>query len=239
MAKQQVEFQDLGVIDYKKAWDYQQTLQQELVQRKVALRESEQPSPNIIKKHYLIFCEHPPVYTLGKSGDMQNLLLSEGELKDKHIDFYNINRGGDITFHGLQQIVGYPIFDLEYFFTDVHLYVRNLEEAIIRTIAEFGLKGERIKEYTGVWLAPDNNNSQWRKICAIGVHVSRWVTLHGFAFNVNTDLSYFKNIIPCGINDSSKNVTSLANELNVKMDFANIQQRLKQHLSDIFLFDYQ
>jgi lipoyl(octanoyl) transferase len=233
---QNVIFRDIGKIAYQEAWDYQQSLLNELVANKRKNRElAKENKPQNIQKHYLLFCEHDPVYTLGKSGSMNNLLLSEEQLNQKEIEFFKINRGGDITFHGHGQIVGYPIFDLDCFFTDVHKYIRYLEEAIIRTIAEYGLKGVRKEGFTGVWLEP-SEHQVFRKICAIGVHLSRWVTMHGFAFNVNTDLQYFRNIIPCGINDENKSVTSMEKELERKVDIKEVKLKLKQHFAELFGF---
>ena len=233
---QKVIFKDIGRISYQKAWDYQQSLLNQLVaikkhNREMAKLDKTQTSQN----HYLLFCEHHPVYTLGKSGSLDNLLLSETQLTEKGIEFFKINRGGDITFHGPGQIVGYPIFDLDCFFTDVHKYVRYLEEAVIRTIAEYGLKGVRKEGFTGVWLE-SKESEIFRKICAIGVHLSRWVTMHGFAFNVNTDLQYFKNIIPCGINDDNKTVTSLEKELGYKIDIEEVKSKLRYHFAELFGF---
>lgn len=233
---QKVIFKDLGAIDYKEAWDYQQHLLDELVAIKRSNRKLEPDHADWqIQKHFLLFCEHTPVYTLGKSGSLDHLLLSEQELSDRSIDFYKINRGGDITFHGKGQVVAYPIFDLEYFFTDVHKYVRSLEEVVIRTLADYGLQGIRKEGFTGVWL--DKTDSlPFRKICAIGVHLSRWVTMHGFAFNVNTELNYFDNIVPCGINDADKIVTSLKQELGQSVDLEIIKGKLKYHFQDLFGF---
>jgi lipoyl(octanoyl) transferase len=236
-----VQFQDLGVIPYAEAWDYQTTLQQSLAQRKVMLRQENLPySPP--EHHFLLFCEHPHVYTLGKSGSAANVLLSDEELKENNIEFFKINRGGDITYHGFGQIVGYPIFDLDDFSPDVHRYVRNLEEGVIRTLADFGIEGYRIKDYTGVWVGgntPTEGGAKQRKICAIGVHISRWVTLHGFAFNVNTQLNFFNNIIPCGIAETDKAVTSLAKELKQEnVDIATVKAILKRHLAIIFGFEF-
>lgn len=243
-----VKFEDLGIIPYAQAWDYQTKLQQSLSQRKLMFRQEKLPySPP--EHHYLIFCEHPHVYTLGKSGSQENVLLSDDELKENNIEFFKINRGGDITYHGFGQIVGYPIFDLDDFAPDVHRYVRNLEEAVIRTLADYGIKGYRIKDYTGVWVgenAPTEGGTegvfplaQQRKICAIGVHISRWVTLHGFAFNVNTHLDFFKNIVPCGITDNDKTVTSLAKELGREsIDIDEVKSTLKNHFAAIFAFEF-
>lgn len=235
---QKVIFKDLGTISYREAWDYQQKLLAEVVDRKRQnrlLAENGQATAGI--KHYLLFCEHLPVYTLGKSGSLENLLLDESGLQEKGIEFFKINRGGDITYHGPGQIVGYPIFDLDEFFTDVHRYVRYLEEAVIRTIAEYGLEGFRVDTYTGVWL-PEKEGLPKRKICAIGVHLSRWVTMHGFAFNINTDLNYFRHIIPCGINDQDKDVTSLAKELGHTIDENEVKEKLKYHFADLFGFQF-
>ena len=233
---QKVIFKDIGRIAYQEAWDYQHSLLDELVATKRQNRELAKNNDSLLsQKHYLLFCEHNPVYTLGKSGSLDNLLLSESELEQKKIEFFKINRGGDITFHGPGQIVGYPIFDLDCFFTDIHKYVRFLEEAVIRTIAEYGLKGVRKEGFTGVWLEP-KENQVYRKICAIGVHLSRWVTMHGFAFNVNTDLQYFKNIIPCGINDDDKEVTSLKEELGKEINIDEVKSKLKLHFAELFGF---
>ncbi len=203
--KQQIIVNDLGRIPYQEAWDLQERLLKENTDAKAAARaEGESFVPQT--RHHLLFCEHPPVYTLGKSGHPENLLVSDEELSQKGIQFVQTNRGGDITFHGEDQIVGYPILDLERFYTDIGRYLRNLEEVIIRTIGDYGMKGERSKGETGVWLDPEVPGRA-RKICAMGVRCSRWVTMHGFALNVNTDLAYFNNIIPCGIQD--KSVTSM------------------------------
>lgn len=235
---EQVIFQDLGLIAYREAWDYQTRLHAELVENKLANRSRIAKSePTIQQSHHLLFCEHPPVYTLGKSGSMDHLLLNEQELTQEGFEFYKINRGGDITYHGPGQIVGYPIFDLECFFTDVHRYVRYLEEVIIRTLADYGLQGQRVEKYTGVWLATEGE-TVLKKICAIGVHLSRWVTLHGFAFNVNTQLNHFDNIIPCGIKDDDKEVTSLAQVLESEMDIIEVKKRVMFHFAKIFEFEY-
>ena len=226
---QQVIFRDIGLMDYKHAWDYQEKLFAATVAQKIHNRNNignEKPTES-----YLLFCEHPPVYTLGKSGDEKNLLLSQHELQRNEIGYYNINRGGDITFHGPGQLVGYPILDLDNFFTDIHKYLRLLEEVIILTLAEYGLKGERYDGFTGVWL-DTTNPVKARKICAMGVRCSRWVTMHGFAFNVNTQLNYFKNIIPCGIDD--KAVTSLQQELKYEISMEEVKQKVKKHF--VFLF---
>jgi lipoyl(octanoyl) transferase len=233
---QRVIVRDLGRIDFQKAWDYQSDLSRELIAIKKTnqlLKERDQiPMP---QKHYFLFCEHSPVYTLGKSGSMDNLLYDEEQLKENNISFYKINRGGDITYHGPGQVVGYPIFDLDGFFTDVHKYVRYIEEAIIRTLKDFGIESGRLEGYTGVWL-PANNGLSERKVCAIGVHLSRWVTMHGFALNVNTDLNYFQHIIPCGISEADKAVTSMAVELGRTVDMNEVRETIVKHFSELFGF---
>jgi|ERR1035437_10189970 lipoyl(octanoyl) transferase len=227
---QTVIFKDLGLIDYKESWDYQENLFNDIIQKKMLNRElpPENQNPPL---HYLLFCEHPHVYTLGKSGSEDNLLIDEQGLNTNKATFYRINRGGDITYHGPGQIVGYPIFDLDHFFTDIHKYLRFLEESIILTLHDYGIKAGRIKGMTGVWLDEDNP-AKARKICAFGVRCSRWVTMHGFAFNVNSDLSYFGNIIPCGITD--KAVTSLEKELGHKIDMEEVKTKLKTYLCSLF-----
>ena len=224
----QIIVKDLGHKDYKETWDYQESLFEEIVElkRKNRAENTEVPTPN-----YFLFVEHPHVYTLGKSGHIENLLIDEAALAKKGASFYKINRGGDITYHGPGQIVGYPIIDLENFFTDIHKYLRSLEEVIIRTLADYGIKGERSEGETGVWL--DVGTPFARKICAMGVRASRWVTMHGFALNVNTDLGYFDNIIPCGIR--GKAVTSLNVELaKDKVDLQEVKQRILTHFKEIF-----
>jgi lipoyl(octanoyl) transferase len=228
---QSIIFEDLGTIGYQNAWDYQTSCHKTLVDNKLNNRHLEAKS--FPQNHRLLLCEHPHVYTLGKSGSMDHLLLSETQLQSAGIDFFPINRGGDITYHGPGQIVGYPILDLDYFFNDVHRYVRNLEEVIIRTLADYELEGFRINGYTGVWLG-DENSDKKRKICAIGVHLSRWVTLHGWAFNVNTDLQYFHNIIPCGIVDENKTVATMQQELGMKMDMEEVKRRILVHFGAVF-----
>lgn len=213
-------------MEYKAAWD----LQEKLLHENVAVK-SDSNSNSADTTHYLLFTEHPPVYTLGKSGNKSNVLMSDEELAANNISFFHINRGGDITFHGPGQIVGYPILDLEKFYTDIGRYLRNIEEVIILTLADYGLKGDRSKGETGVWLDPDVPGKE-RKICAIGVRCSRWVTMHGFAFNVNTDLSYFNNIIPCGI--ANKQVTSLSKELGKEMDINEVKEKVKRNFERIF-----
>lgn len=222
-----VKLQDLGRKDYKDTWDYQEELFAGIVAQKVAKRDS----PEIVTANHFLFVEHPHVYTLGKSGDLSNLLLSEKQLAEKGATFYKINRGGDITYHGPGQIVGYPILDLENFFTDIHKYLRLLEEAIILTLADYGLQSERSPGETGVWLGVGTPFA--RKICAMGVRASRWVTMHGFALNVNADLGYFDNIIPCGI--KGKAVTSLHVELGVeKVDEEEVKKKIVKHFAALF-----
>lgn len=222
-----VRYIDWGLIDYQQAWDQQEEIFNQTVALKTANRtnHTEIETPNV-----LIFCEHPHVYTLGKSGLPENLLLDEKGLVEKQATYYKINRGGDITYHGPGQIVGYPILDLDNFFTDIHLYLRTLEEAVILTLKDYGVEAGRYPGYTGVWLDADNEKA--RKICAMGVRCSRWVTMHGFAFNVNTDLDYFKNIVPCGIDD--KDVTSLKRELARELDMEEVKTVLRGHIADLF-----
>jgi lipoyl(octanoyl) transferase len=223
-------FIHLGLKDYKETWDYQEEVFKQSVDLKITnrkLEEKEQlPTPN-----YLIFVEHPHVYTLGKSGDESNLLLDEDGLKRHDASYYKINRGGDITYHGPGQIVGYPILDLDNFFTDIHKYLRYLEEAVILTLADYSVEAGRIEGLTGVWLDVDNLDKA-RKICALGVKSSRWVTMHGFAFNVNTNLDYFGHIIPCGIDD--KAVTSMEAELGYKLPVNEVEEKLKRHIAELF-----
>ncbi len=224
----QIIVKDLGHKDYKETWDYQESLFEEIVElkRKNRAENTDLPTPN-----YFLFVEHPHVYTLGKNGHIENLLIDEAALAKKGATFYKINRGGDITYHGPGQIVGYPIIDLENFFTDIHKYLRSLEEVIIRTLADYGIKGERSEGETGVWL--DVGTPFARKICAMGVRASRWVTMHGFALNVNTDLGYFDNIIPCGIR--GKAVTSLNVELSKeKVDTEEVKRHILKHFEEIF-----
>ncbi len=223
-----VQLIDLGYKDYKETWDFQEKLFEEILKIKSDNRKNEtnESTPN-----YFIFVEHPHVYTLGKSGDLSNLLINEKQLKEKEATFYKINRGGDITYHGPGQIVGYPILDLDNFFTDIHKYLRLLEETIIKVLADYGLKGERSEGETGVWL--DVGTPFARKICAMGVRASRWVTMHGFAFNINADLGYFDNIIPCGIR--GKAVASLNVELGVeKVDETEVQKKIIQYFQELF-----
>ena len=218
---------DWGLKDYKEAWEEQERLFQAIIDQKTENRRIESPSPT---PNYLIFVEHPHVLTLGKSGVMEHLLMSEEFLKQKHISFYKVNRGGDITYHGLGQVVGYPILDLDNFFPDIHRYLRSLEEVIILTLADYGLKGERSQGETGVWL--DVGTPKARKICAMGVRASRWVTMHGFALNVNTDLNYFNYIVPCGIAD--KAVASLQTELGREVPLEEVKQHITRHFLEVF-----
>lgn len=235
MKNKKVIFQDWGVTDYKVAWNRQEKFFNETVELKMKLRDRKAAAGDdfedpTVTNNYLVFCEHPHVYTLGKSGKPEHLLLDEDGLKEKQAVYYPVNRGGDITYHGPGQIVCYPILDLDSFFTDIHLYMRKLEEAIILTLADFGIQAERYPGYTGVWL--DAGKDTARKICAMGVRCSRWVTMHGLAFNVNTDLAYFKHIVPCGIDD--KDVTSMQKELGETVDINKVKQILKQHISVLF-----
>ncbi len=225
-----VQFQSLGLIDYKQAWDYQEQLFAETVARKIRNRDlpyDEQTATG----NYLLFCEHPHVYTIGKSGKEQHLLLGEEQLAQIGATFYRINRGGDITYHGPGQLVGYPVLDLDHFFTDIHRYMRLLEEAVILTLAEYTLDAGRIPGLTGVWLDYEKRENP-RKICAMGVKTSRWVTMHGFALNVNTDLLYFDHIVPCGIAD--KAVTSMARELGTPVPMKEVEGRMVKHLAALF-----
>jgi lipoyl(octanoyl) transferase len=225
-------FIDWGLIDYQQAWDKQEVL----LKQKVDIKLIERDLPINLKttiSNELIFCEHPHVYTLGKSGSLENLLLDESSLMQAKATFYKINRGGDITYHGPGQLVAYPIIDLEQFFTDIHKYLRFLEEAVIKTIGHYGIIGGRFEGYTGVWLDADKPTA--RKICAMGVRCSRWITMHGIALNVNTDLSYFKNIVPCGIND--KQVTSIAKEVGNEINFKEVSTILKLEIAKQFEMD--
>lgn len=251
LEKQDIIFEDLGIIHYKEAWDYQEELVKQNLEIKSAVRKSAQLNEKLLvesgdtidenaipsgvtaqsTRHYLLFCEHLPVYTLGKSGHIENVLLSQYDMDEKEIEFFRTNRGGDITFHGLQQVVGYPILDLEKFYTDIGKYLRALEEVIIITIGEYGITGGRSKGETGVWIDNDIPGKE-RKICAMGIRCSRWITMHGFALNVNTDLSYFNNIIPCGI--VNKQVTSIEKELGYKVDFEEVKSRLKKNFQKVF-----
>lgn len=253
---QKVVFKDLGKMDYQVAWDYQEALLQENVRIKAEAREraaalAEVMSPaeegsvgatagpgaedaganGPVTTHYLLFVEHPPVYTLGKSGHMENVLIGDEQMQVKGVQFFRSNRGGDITFHGPGQLVGYPILDLEKFYTDIGRYLRNLEEVSIRVLTDYGISGDRSPGETGVWIGPDKKGKA-RKICAIGVRCSRWVTMHGFAFNVTTDLSYFGDIIPCGITD--KEATSLEKELGYPVSLEEVKAKWKHHFEAVF-----
>ena len=229
-----VTFQHLGRIAYKEAWDYQESLlEKNLVVKKSNRNQelAEQTFTPELTHNYFLLCEHNPVFTIGKSGAIENLLVNNQYLIDKGIEFYKTNRGGDITFHGPEQIVGYPILDLERIKPDIVLYMRNLEEIIIRTLAEYGINGIRSEGETGVWLDVDTPHKA-RKICAMGVRTSRWITMHGFALNVNTDLSYFNMIIPCGI--QNKQVTSMEKELGNKISVAEVEEKIKHHFQEVF-----
>ncbi|VAW26581.1 Octanoate-[acyl-carrier-protein]-protein-N-octanoyltransferase [hydrothermal vent metagenome] len=229
---QQIKLLDLGLKDYKETWDYQERLFQSTIQLKIENRKN---NTNHKTPNYFLFVEHPHVYTLGKSGDINNLLLTETQLAEKGVSFYKSNRGGDITYHGPGQIIGYPILDLDNFFGDIHKYLRFLEEVIIRTLAEYNIKGERSEGETGVWL--DVGTPFARKICAMGVRTSRWVTMHGFALNVTTNLGYFDHIIPCGIR--GKAVTSLEAELDIKIPFEEIKTKILKHFSNLFEVEFE
>jgi lipoyl(octanoyl) transferase len=259
MPRQMVIYKDLGKMDYQQAWDYQEYLLKRNVAVKSLIRAGDfADMPNADKKlvnppgpdvfllaassitesidqgstvNYLLFVEHPPVYTLGKSGKVENVLINKEEMQSRGIDFFNTNRGGDITFHGPGQIVGYPILDLEKFYTDIGKYLRNLEEVIILTLQEFGIYGERSAGETGVWIDPGIRGKE-RKICAMGVRCSRWITMHGFALNVNTDLSYFGHIIPCGI--QNKSVTSVANELKQEISMEKVKMSIRKNFESVF-----
>jgi lipoyl(octanoyl) transferase len=233
-----VEFRDLGMMDYKSAWDYQESLMQGNLKIKARLRETipaaNTPEPGSSEndtKNYLLFVEHPPVYTLGKSGKLEHVLINEEQRNDRGIEFFHTNRGGDITFHGPQQIVGYPILDLEKFYTDIGRYLRALEEVIILTLAEYGINAGRSGGETGVWIDPLEKGKE-RKICAMGVRCSRWITMHGFALNVNNDLDYFSHIIPCGI--QNKKVTSMKEELGHIVDMEEVKEKLRKNFSSVF-----
>ncbi|MCC6288216.1 MAG: lipoyl(octanoyl) transferase LipB [Chitinophagaceae bacterium] len=237
---QEVFFKDLGDIAYKQAWDYQEELLQQnvnaksqavIAKNKILVGKSAHDIIDIPTQHYLLFCEHPAVYTLGKSGKATNILISEKERLQKGIEYYPTNRGGDITFHGPGQIVGYPVLDLEKYYTDIGKYLRNLEEVIILTLAAYNIKGERSAGETGVWIEPSVKGKE-RKICAMGVRCSRWITMHGFALNVNTNLAYFNYIIPCGIQD--KQVTSIAKELGFEVDMEEVKSIVKENFEKVF-----
>lgn len=227
MSTPTVHVRNLGLIAYQEAWDFQESLLKLAVDLKI---ENRKQNTAVLPAHHLLFCEHPHVYTLGKSGAAENLLLDQVHLDQIEAQFFKINRGGDITYHGPGQLVMYPIFDLEQFFTDIHQYLRYLEEAVIQTLTHFGIKATRFEGLTGVWLDPEGPNA--RKICAMGVKCSRWVTMHGIALNVDPDLSYFGNIVPCGIQD--KAVTSMSAELGRKIDINEVRSVLSREMSTIF-----
>jgi lipoyl(octanoyl) transferase len=227
MVNKKVHFQDWGLVDYQEAWDRQEALFKKIITEKTANRTNDTSFPT---DNYLVFVEHPHVYTLGKSGTADHLLLDKSGLEEKQATYYKINRGGDITYHGPGQLVGYPILDLDNFFTDIHLYLRTLEEAVILTLGEYGIIGGRVDGFTGVWLDADKANA--RKICALGVRSSRWVTMHGFALNVNANLDYFNNIVPCGI--ENKAVASMDMELGEKINMEEVKGRLKANLASLF-----
>lgn len=232
---QTVQYRDLGVMDYQQAWDYQEKLLQENVRIKTAqygaVGQAGTETLPSSTSHYLLFVEHPPVYTLGKSGQIGNVLLDEAGLRERNIQFFQTNRGGDITYHGPGQLVGYPVLDLEKFTTDIGKYLRNIEEVIILTLAEYGIKGERSPGETGVWIDPDLPGRE-RKICAIGVRCSRWITMHGFALNVSPDLSYFNHIIPCGI--VGKQVTSLEKETGTRPGMQEVKEKVRENFEKVF-----
>ena len=234
MEKEKIWFEDLGLMEYKKAWDYQESLFKKNLEVKstvYSLPHEANTKLTPATQHYLLFTEHPPVYTLGKNGNSNHVLLNQNELLAKNISYFQTNRGGDITFHGPGQLVGYPILDLEKFETDLGKYLRNLEEVIILTLAEFGISAGRSPGATGVWIEPDVPGSE-RKICAMGVRSSRWITMHGFALNVNTDLSYFNYIIPCGI--ANKQVTSIQNELKQPINIVRVKEKIKLNFEEVF-----
>jgi len=229
--RQQVIFEDLGIQSYQPTWDYQEQLLKEAVAQKTEARTQNKEASEAATQHRFILVEHPPVFTLGKNGNRSNVLVSDEQLKVLGIEYFHINRGGDITYHGLQQVVGYPIVDLDKFKPDLGWYLRSLEEVVIQVLAEYGLKGERSAGETGVWLDPQDPFVA-RKICAMGIKCSRWITMHGFALNVNTDLSHFEFIVPCGI--QGKTVTSLEKELGRKVDYEEVKQKIKFHFESIF-----
>jgi len=228
MSQPKVELKDLGLIDYKECWDYQTKIFEETVQQKISNRKF--PATKAETQNYLLFCEHPHVYTLGKSGDLKNLLIDKNQRAKKKASFYKINRGGDITYHGPGQLVIYPILDLDYFFTDIHKYLRFLEESVILTLKEYGVFGQRVEGLTGVWIDAESENP--RKICAIGIKCSRWVTMHGIGFNINSNLDYFKYIVPCGIED--KSVTSLQKETHQLIDMEVLKSKFLKNFTSLF-----
>jgi lipoyl(octanoyl) transferase len=229
--RQKVFFEDMGIRSYQPSWDYQEALLLKNTHIKWAARQNQEDVKTSNTEHRLLMVEHNPVFTLGKSGKREHVLVSEEQLKNLGIEFFHINRGGDVTYHGLQQIVGYPILDLDKFKTDLGWYLRCLEQVIIDVMAEYGLKGERSAGETGVWLEP-NDPFMARKICAMGIKCSRWITMHGFALNVNTDLSHFEFIVPCGI--QGKTVTSLEKELGHKVNYEDVKEKVKKHFQLIF-----
>ncbi len=238
MSRPAVSYQWIKNMSYEEVWALQTHIHKQLIQKKLDKRNAGLEHASIMdQKHQFLLCEHQHVYTLGKSGSLDHLLLNDDERQENNIEFFKINRGGDITYHGPGQITGYPILDLDEFFTDIHKYVRFLEEMVIQYISKYGLKGMRIEGYTGVWLPPDEKSSYFRKICAIGVHMSRWVSMHGFAFNVNTDLSYFDKIVPCGIIDQDKKVTSLAQEIGRTLDINAVGKDLLTIFAQLFKCD--
>jgi lipoyl(octanoyl) transferase len=224
----EVKYSWIHGLNYKDVWDLQSGIHKKLIEEK------RNPQQNRQREHHIFLCEHGHVYTLGKSGSEDHLLVTEEERTNDQIEYFKINRGGDITYHGPGQITGYPILDLDDFYHDVHRYVREIEEVIIRVIHEYGLLGKRLPNYTGVWLEPDTKYNYYRKICAIGVHMSRWVSLHGFALNVNTDLKYFGQIIPCGITDLDKRVTSISKEINREIDIQEVCYYICTHFEKVF-----
>ncbi len=230
-------FEDLGRISYQDALSRQVESHKNLIDLKMKRRDASSDSEVYESVHKLFFCEHKPVYTLGKSGDLSNLLLDKGSLEQKNIEFHKTNRGGDITFHGLGQLVAYPIFDLDYFYQDIGKYVRNIEEVIIRALDKYGISGTRLEKFTGVWVK-DKDRDYYRKVCAIGVHTSHWVTMHGLALNVNTDLNYFDWIIPCGITKDSKGVTSMKELLGREVDYEEVKTVLKNQFKEVFELEY-
>ena len=238
MKKNLVIEKDLGLIDYSEAWELQGKLNKSLIKRKRDFFDAGVDRSGFEPQHYLLFCQHPPVYTLGKSGSIDHLLLDEKDLQSNGFQYYKINRGGDITYHGPGQLVVYPIFDMEWFFRDVHKYVRFLEEAVILALKDFGIEAHREEGFTGVWMQSGNNDTA-KKLCAIGVHFSRWVSMHGLALNINTELKHFENIIPCGISPLEKQVTSMQKELGRSINLDEVKARLKVHFSNLFNFDFK
>lgn len=235
-----VQFFNFKNVSYQEMWDLQTKYHNELKENKLKWRNLPEDERTLKRQiHKLIFCEHNPVYTLGKSGSTDHLLMNDEQLVNQEIEYFKINRGGDITYHGPGQLTGYPIFDMDEFYSDIHKYVRMLEECIILLLKQYGIKAERIDNFTGVWIKSEIPSLPHRKICAIGVHLSRWVTMHGFALNVNTQLSYFNNIIPCGIVDQNKTVTSMQQVLGRDLDMKDVMNRLKMIFADQFEFQFQ